>query len=168
VAKPPKKKNNHYVPQSYLRRFRSVSDRQVGLFNLKSEHHVETAPIKSQCSKDYFYTKNPLFEDEFSKLEARQAPFDGKDDMASSLPSVASSVAACVIRFGAADSPDRDWAWEILARTEAMPDNPETFGGSIIPWHPKRRLVVALFNDRRCETPHADSVERLLKLTLHR
>ena len=72
MAKPPKKKNNHYVPQSYLRRFRSISDRQVGLFNLKSEHHVETAPIKSQCSKDYFYTKNPVFEDEFSKLEARQ------------------------------------------------------------------------------------------------
>src|SRR5438093_840856 len=37
-----------------------------------------------------------------------KAPFDGKDDMASSLPSVASSVAACVIRFGAADSPNRD------------------------------------------------------------
>jgi hypothetical protein len=87
--------------------------------------------------------------------------------MASSLPSVASSVAACVIRFGAADSPDRDWAWEILARTEAMPDNPETFGGSIIPWHPKRRLVVALFHDRRSERPRADSVERLVKLTLH-
>ena len=96
-----------------------------------------------------------------------KAPFDGKDEMASSLPSVASSVAACVIRFGAADSPDRDWAWEILARTEAMPDNPETFGGSIIPWHPKRRLVVALFHDRRSEGPRADSVERLAKLTLH-
>jgi hypothetical protein len=95
------------------------------------------------------------------------APFDGKDDMASSLPSVASSVAACVIRFSAADSPDREWAWKILARTEAMPENPETFGGSIIPWHPKRRLVVALFHDRRCEAPGADSVERLVKLTLH-
>jgi hypothetical protein len=96
-----------------------------------------------------------------------KAPFDGKDDMASSLPSVAASVAACVIRFSAPDSQDREWAWEILARTEAMPENPETSGGSIIPWHPKRRLVVALFHDRRGETPRADSIERLVKLTLH-
>jgi len=72
VTNPPKKKNNHYVPQSYLKRFCSVSDRQVGLFNLKTELYVETAPIKSQCSKDYFYTNNPVFEDEFCKLEARQ------------------------------------------------------------------------------------------------
>ncbi len=93
--------------------------------------------------------------------------FDGKDDMASSLPSVASSVAACVIRFSAADSSERGWAWEILARTEAMTDNPETYGGSIVPWHPKRRLVIALFHDRRSDAPRADSVERLAKLTLH-
>ena len=38
--------------------------------NLKSGHTVETAPIKSQCSRDYFYTKNPIFEQEFGKLEA--------------------------------------------------------------------------------------------------
>lgn len=67
-----KKKNNHFVPQSYLKRFCSVSDRQVGLFNLKSRRIVETAPIKSQCSRDYFYTKNPVFEDEFGKLEGTQ------------------------------------------------------------------------------------------------
>ena len=96
-----------------------------------------------------------------------KASFDSKDDMASSLPSVASSVAACVIRFSAADSPARDWAWEILARTEAMTDNPETYGGSIVPWHPKRRLVIAVFHDRRSDAPRADSVGRLAKLTLH-
>jgi hypothetical protein len=27
-------KNNHFVPQRYLKRFRSVSDRQVGLYIL--------------------------------------------------------------------------------------------------------------------------------------
>jgi hypothetical protein len=63
-------KNNHFVPQRYLKRFRSVSDRQVGLYNLKSARTVEGAPMRSQCSRDYFYTKNPAFEREFTKLEA--------------------------------------------------------------------------------------------------
>jgi hypothetical protein len=95
------------------------------------------------------------------------AAFDFRDDMAASLPSVAASVAACVIRFSAPDSEDRKWAWDVLARIEAMAENPETFSGSIIPWHPKRRLVVALFYDRQSEAPRADSVERLMKLALH-
>ena len=95
------------------------------------------------------------------------AAFDFRDDMASSLPSVAASVAACVIRFSAPDSEDRKWAWDVLARIEAMTENPETFSGSIVPWHPKRRLVVALFHDRQSEAPRADSVERLMKLALH-
>jgi uncharacterized protein YehS (DUF1456 family) len=63
-------KNNHFVPQRYLKRFRSLSDKQVGLYNLKSDRIVEGAPMKSQCSRDYFYTKNPVFEREFTKLEA--------------------------------------------------------------------------------------------------
>jgi hypothetical protein len=95
------------------------------------------------------------------------AAFDVRDDLASSLPSVAASVAACVIRFSALDSEDRKWAWDVLARIEAMKEKPETFSGSIIPWHPKRRLVVALFHDRRSEASRADSVERLIKLALH-
>lgn len=69
-----KKKNNHFVPRSYLKRFCSVSDRQVGLFNLESERVIETAPIKSQCARDYFYTKNPIFENQFSIIEGRQKP----------------------------------------------------------------------------------------------
>lgn len=72
VSSEPKKKNNHFVPRSYLVRFRSANDKQVALFNLKSGRTVETAPIKSQCSRDYFYTKNPVFENEFAKLEGQQ------------------------------------------------------------------------------------------------
>jgi len=49
-----------------------VSARQIALFNLKSGRVVETAPIKTQCSRDYFYTKNPIFEKEFSKIEGAQ------------------------------------------------------------------------------------------------
>jgi Protein of unknown function (DUF4238) len=72
LSRQPKAKNTHFVPQSYLRRFCSVSDRQVALYNLKSGRTVETAPIKTQCSRDYFYTKNPILEDELSKIEGAQ------------------------------------------------------------------------------------------------
>ncbi len=95
------------------------------------------------------------------------AAFDFRDGMTSDLPSVAASVAACVISFSPLESADRAWAWGVLARIETMLENPEKFGGSIVPWHPKRRLAVALFHDRRTDKPRADSVERLMKLTLH-
>jgi hypothetical protein len=68
----PKKKNNHFVPRSYLQRFCSISERQIGFYNIKSGLIREDAPIRSQCSRDYFYTKNPLFEDEFGKIEGAQ------------------------------------------------------------------------------------------------
>jgi hypothetical protein len=72
LSSQPKKKNNHFVPRSYLQRFCSGSDRQIALYNLKSGRTVEAAPIKSQCSRDYFYTKNPIFEQNFSKIEGEQ------------------------------------------------------------------------------------------------
>jgi len=64
-----KKKNNHFVPRSYLRHFQSRSDREIGLYNMKSDRVVERAPIKSQCSRDYFYTRNPEIEDAFGDIE---------------------------------------------------------------------------------------------------
>jgi hypothetical protein len=72
LSSQPKKKNNHFVPRSYLRRFCSGSDRQIALYNLNSGRTVEAAPIKSQCSRDYFYTKNPIFEENFNKIEGEQ------------------------------------------------------------------------------------------------
>lgn len=68
----PKKKNNHFVPRSYLRRFCSETERQIGLYNIRSDREIEGAPIKSQCSRDYFYTKDPAHEDRFSEIEAEQ------------------------------------------------------------------------------------------------
>jgi hypothetical protein len=68
----PKKKNNHFVPRSYLVRFASKSERQVGLYNLKSGRIIDVAPIRSQCARDYFYTKNPAFEEALSRFEASQ------------------------------------------------------------------------------------------------
>jgi hypothetical protein len=73
LTKKQKKKNNHFVPQSYLKRFRSLGERQVGLFNLKSGLTIEGASVKTQCARNYFYTKNPVYEDKFMALEGKQS-----------------------------------------------------------------------------------------------
>ena len=54
----PDNKNQHFIPQMYLRRF-SANGKSVGLINLKTEKIIENAPIKRQCSKSYYYGKNP-------------------------------------------------------------------------------------------------------------
>ena len=71
---PSKAKNNHFVTAELLaREFRSLSDKQVALYNIKSGKTIPGAPIRSQCSRDYFYTKDRRFEDEFGRMEGRQA-----------------------------------------------------------------------------------------------
>jgi hypothetical protein len=68
----PKKKNNHFVPRSYLKRFCPGKGKQIALYNIAADLIVPRAPIKSQCSRDYFYTKNPVFEDAFGDIEGDQ------------------------------------------------------------------------------------------------
>jgi hypothetical protein len=93
--------------------------------------------------------------------------FDMLNGSASSPQSVVGSVAACAVCFADPHSEDFQWAWNIMARIEAMREPHVVYGGSKIPWHPKTRLVVALHHDRRSSSPRADSAERLLKLALH-
>jgi hypothetical protein len=96
-----------------------------------------------------------------------ECAFIERNDDASSPQSVIVSVAACVIRFGDPQSDDYQWAWDIMARVEAMKEPDDVFGGTRIPWHPATRLVIGLHHDRRSASPKADSAERLLKLALH-
>lgn len=59
----PSNKNQHFVPQCYLRAFAADNDRKtVHVFNLDREAVIKSAAsIKGQCSQDYFYGKdNPL------------------------------------------------------------------------------------------------------------
>jgi hypothetical protein len=93
--------------------------------------------------------------------------FEERDESASSLQSVIASVAACLIRFGDPQSDDYQWAWDAMARVEAMKEPENVYGGAKIPWHPATRLVIALHHDRRSASPRADSAERLLKLAFH-
>ena len=82
-----------------------------------------------------------------------KSAFDERNDDASSPQSVAASVAACVIRFGDPNGEDYKWAWDIMARVEAMKEPDDIYGGAKIPWHPATRLVIAQHHDRRSDSP---------------
>jgi len=99
-------------------------------------------------------------------IDTRDA-FDIFNSGASSPQTVIASVAACAMRFGDPQSEDFRWAWDIMARVEAMKEPEDVYGGAKIAWHPKTRLVIALHNDRRSALPRPDSAARLLKLALH-
>ena len=102
-----------------------------------------------------------------AKIVDTEDAFDRFDEGASAPQTVIASVAACVIRFGDLQSDDFKWAWDIMARVEAMKERDNVFGGSKIAWHPKTRLAIALHQDRRSATPRPDSAARLIKLALH-
>src|SRR3989344_1067808 len=61
-------KNQHYVPKFYFRLF-SKNQNSICSFNISNEKFIEHASIKSQCSKDYFYSKDKKIENTFSQLE---------------------------------------------------------------------------------------------------
>jgi hypothetical protein len=69
----PAKKRQHFVPQTYLRRF-SIDEngKQIGLYNLQADKIVTMAPIKGQCAKNYIYTQpeDHGLEDALSEFES--------------------------------------------------------------------------------------------------
>lgn len=50
------KKNQHYVPQFYLRHF-SPDDRSIGMHHIASGRTHTTVSVKDKCSKDWLYGK---------------------------------------------------------------------------------------------------------------
>jgi hypothetical protein len=49
-------KNQHYVPRCHLRPFtKEGGGRAINIYNLDSRRAIECAPVKNQCSGDYFY-----------------------------------------------------------------------------------------------------------------
>lgn len=82
-----KRKNQHYVPQFYLKYFSNDEDkRTINLFNPEKDLFVENAPIKNQSSKDYFYGKEGTVEEGLSKIENILAPKITKFIYSNSLP----------------------------------------------------------------------------------
>jgi len=65
-----KRKNHHYVPRFYLKRFSSNGEgKTIGLYNYKSKIFIPNAPIKHQASKDFLYGKSDETETDLAKLE---------------------------------------------------------------------------------------------------
>jgi len=61
------KKNQHFLPQFYFKNF-SSNKKIINLILRQSGKIIKSAPIKGQCSKNYFYG-NVEIEDSFSKIE---------------------------------------------------------------------------------------------------
>jgi hypothetical protein len=61
------KANQHYVPQFYLRYF-SLDSKSICVLNRKNGKTIETAPIKGQASKKYYYGDVDT-EDRISEIE---------------------------------------------------------------------------------------------------
>lgn len=68
VQKKSQTKNQHYVPQFYLRNF-SEDGHGIRTFNLSSEKVIPHAKLKYQCSKDYFYGEDGSLEKALGGME---------------------------------------------------------------------------------------------------
>ncbi|MGE8676667.1 MAG: DUF4238 domain-containing protein [Achromobacter kerstersii] len=63
------KKNQHYVPQMYLRNFASGSKKAIHLYNISAKRKISNAPIKGQCAASYFYGKDLKIENALQNIE---------------------------------------------------------------------------------------------------
>jgi hypothetical protein len=70
----PSQKNQHYVPRCALRPFSlDTEGRAINTYILAAQSSVQNAPLKSQCSKDYFYGKDLKAEKALGDLEGHYA-----------------------------------------------------------------------------------------------
>ena len=64
-------KNQHYVPRCHLRPFTQGSgDAAISVFNLDRKRLIPNAPVKKQCSKDYFYGTDERLEKAIQLIES--------------------------------------------------------------------------------------------------
>lgn len=69
------KKNQHFVPQFYLRNFSKYQDEKtIGLFNPKQKLFIPSTSIKNQSAKNFFYGKDGIIEEGLSQIESILAP----------------------------------------------------------------------------------------------
>lgn len=63
-------KNQHYVPQCYLRPFTiDGADAAINLYNIDRQQFIPFAPVKNQCSRDYFYGHDEGLEKAIQSIE---------------------------------------------------------------------------------------------------
>ena len=63
-------KNQHFVPRVHLRPFTvDEGDAAINVFNLDREKLIPNAPVKNQCSGDYFYGRDEKLESAIQTVE---------------------------------------------------------------------------------------------------
>lgn len=63
-------KNQHFVPRCHLRPFtQGAEGMAISLFNLERKKLISNAPVKNQCSKDYFYGTDEQLEEAIQFIE---------------------------------------------------------------------------------------------------
>lgn len=66
-------KNQHFVPRCHLRPFtKDEAGAAINVFNLDRRQFFPNAPVKNQCSGDYFYGSDELLE---SAIQAVEGPY---------------------------------------------------------------------------------------------
>lgn len=70
----PHNKNQHFVPRCLLRPFTlGGNGTAINVFNISRERPIWNAPVKSQCSRDYFYGHDGATESILASLEGEFA-----------------------------------------------------------------------------------------------
>jgi hypothetical protein len=70
----PAQKNQHFVPRCVLKPFSfQMEGRAINLYNLDAKRSIRGAPVKGQCSRDYFYGKDLRAENTLAELEGHYA-----------------------------------------------------------------------------------------------
>lgn len=65
------KKNQHYIPKFYLRNFSyNNNHKQLGIYYLQTQFYFQTAKLKTQGSKNFFYGYDGEIEDQLEKVES--------------------------------------------------------------------------------------------------
>ena len=68
-------KNQHFVPRIHLRPFTVNGEGlAINLFNLDRMKAIPNAPVRNQCSGDYFYGQNRLLENAINFIEDPYGP----------------------------------------------------------------------------------------------
>lgn len=67
-------KNQHFVPKCYLKEFTHESkNKAINVYNLDRRVFIPSAPVKNQCSKNYFYGQDENLERAIQSVEGAYA-----------------------------------------------------------------------------------------------
>ncbi|MBX7194761.1 MAG: DUF4238 domain-containing protein [Sandaracinaceae bacterium] len=135
-------KRQHFVPQSYLRRFAAdgTDGRAISTLLVKTGKHVPRASIATACQAEYFYGKDLAFEHALRAIEAAADPVISSVVAEAGVPEPTSAEMTSLLRFVGLQmgrTPDRlrlhseqETAWmRMAARTH--PEFPKQFGDTI-------------------------------------